>query len=450
MNYLALTSFESLLKATKRAAKGKRSKRDVAAFLMDAEKHCRQLSLELRRKPGEPGAWQPGNAKLITIRDPKPRQISVQPFRDRVVHHALCPGFESVLERYAIHHSYACRSGKGQHKALASTQSFARRHDWVFKGDIGAYFYSIPHDELLARLERRVIDKQVMAWLRFIVAGESQQGVGLPIGSLLSQHFANFYLSALDHWLTDELGFGATIRYMDDFLVFGSKGSLVELRSKLPEFLQQQLGLKLNSRVSQLIPVAAGVPFLGFRVYPATIRLTGERWRRFKKRYKAIERQHLSGEIDDNEAANAMASQFAHIGQFDTRARCRSTIQGANNKPAGLLRGTEVGSRQRPEPCHSGRLVQQRPAQRARGESQQERAGQSQRQPGFSSIELNTGGKPSLIAGGTDASRLRVCGLFPGVDQTADQSLPLLQAKARCGARGVQTWRATALFQPKR
>jgi RNA-directed DNA polymerase len=55
----------------------------------------------------------------IAIRDPKPRMVSAAPFRDRVVHHALCAVIEPIFERDFIDHSYANRAGKGTHRAVA-------------------------------------------------------------------------------------------------------------------------------------------------------------------------------------------------------------------------------------------------------------------------------------------------------------------------------------------
>ena len=48
-------------------------------------------------------------------RDPKRRIVSAAPFRDRVVHHALCAVIEPLFERGFIDDSYANRTGKGSH-----------------------------------------------------------------------------------------------------------------------------------------------------------------------------------------------------------------------------------------------------------------------------------------------------------------------------------------------
>lgn len=197
------TELPALLAATQRAALGKRQRPEVARFLMDAERECLRLQRALRLPPNSPAAWRPGPAYSFGIRDPKPRQITALPFVDRVVHHALCAVIEPRLTRYAIYDSYACQVGKGQHAALARAQRFvaASRGGWAFRGDVTAYFASIPHEPLLDLLRRRVADRELVERLERIVrAYPAATGRGLPIGALTSQHLANLYLGALDHY----------------------------------------------------------------------------------------------------------------------------------------------------------------------------------------------------------------------------------------------------------
>ncbi len=110
-----LISYENLHEAVRRAALGKRSRPDVAAFLLNTEDHLAQLRRELIG-----GAYVPGPYREFLIEDAaKPRLISAAPFRDRVVHHALTQVLEPIFERRFSQASYACRAGMGAHKALA-------------------------------------------------------------------------------------------------------------------------------------------------------------------------------------------------------------------------------------------------------------------------------------------------------------------------------------------
>ncbi len=84
--YAQIYRFEHLLAAYRRARRGKRSRPDVAAFEFRYEDDLLRLSEELRD-----GTYQPGTYRRFTVTENgKRRVISAAPFRDRVVHHALC------------------------------------------------------------------------------------------------------------------------------------------------------------------------------------------------------------------------------------------------------------------------------------------------------------------------------------------------------------------------
>ena len=114
--------FENLWRAYRRARKGKRSRPDVAAFEYRLEGDLCALRDELAS-----GSYRPGPYRHFRRTEPKPRVISAAPFRDRVVHHALCQVLEPIFEPRFIADSYACRVGKGTHRAILRCQQFQRR-----------------------------------------------------------------------------------------------------------------------------------------------------------------------------------------------------------------------------------------------------------------------------------------------------------------------------------
>src|SRR5271165_3494750 len=92
-----IADFPNLLLAYAKAARGKRSRPNVAEFDYHLEGHLLRLRDELRAQ-----TYLPGPYRRFHISDPKPRLISAAPFRDRVVHHALCNLIEPVFERRFI------------------------------------------------------------------------------------------------------------------------------------------------------------------------------------------------------------------------------------------------------------------------------------------------------------------------------------------------------------
>ena len=154
-----VTSFGNLDRATSRAAKGKRLQTNVAQFLFDRERQLFQLQDELISR-----TYQPGGYRTFEIFEPKRRMISAAPFRDRVVHHALCGVLEGIFEPSFIFDSYACRRGKGTHAAISRFQSYARNHRYVLQCNVRKFFPSVDHKILKQLIARKVKDQDVL-WL---------------------------------------------------------------------------------------------------------------------------------------------------------------------------------------------------------------------------------------------------------------------------------------------
>lgn len=286
--YQALCSWDNLLSAYRKASKGKRGHPNVAAFEYRLEDNLLQLQTELVGKTYAPGPYH-----SFYIHEPKRRLISAAPFRDRVVHHALCNLVEPLFERSFIPDSYANRKDKGTHRALDRAQQFSRRFRYVLQCDIKQYFPSIDHIILRDILARKLDDPAILGLIDLILA--SGRGVlaeeytmvyfdgddlfaanrprGLPIGNLTSQFWANCYLNPFDHFVKRELGCRGYVRYVDDFLVYADdKQTLWKWRAAILRRLAQ-LRVTLHTGAAQIRPVREGISFLGFRLFPTHRRL---------------------------------------------------------------------------------------------------------------------------------------------------------------------------------
>jgi len=152
-----ITSFENLLLAFRKAARGKRSRSGVVGFEFRLEEHL----VELRRNLLD-GAYRPGGYTSFVVHDPKRRLISAAPFGDRVVHHALMHVTGPLFERSFIDDSFANRVGKGTHKALDRCTYYLRRYRYVLPLDVRQFFPSIDHAILLANLSRTIADEKAL------------------------------------------------------------------------------------------------------------------------------------------------------------------------------------------------------------------------------------------------------------------------------------------------
>lgn len=276
-----------------------------------------QLQREL-----ESGAYRPGPYHSFTIREPKERQIAAAPFRDRVVHHSICSVLEPVFERRYIHDSYACRKDKGSHRAIQRAWKFTRQRGWFLKCDVEKYFDSVDHEILKLRVHRLFKDKRFLDLLEGIIdhnAPHNAPGKGLPIGNLTSQYFANLYLDGFDHFIKEQLRAERYVRYMDDFLCFAdSKEELQCVLSEVREFLDERLCLRLKARKCYIAPVTQGIPFLGMRLYPGTVRLSRPCLVRCRRKLKRREKAFAQGRISEEALIQSAGSLIAHISHANT------------------------------------------------------------------------------------------------------------------------------------
>jgi RNA-directed DNA polymerase len=157
-----LCSFANLLQAWRKAARGKRSSSGAAAF----EDGLAERLLELHDALAS-GEYRPGRYTHFVIHEPKRRRISAAPFRDRVVHHALCHLIEPVFEGQFIADSYANRVGKGNTSGSRSPAAIgAPLRAYVLRLDIVKHFPAIDHAILLQTLAQHIDDPATLELAR--------------------------------------------------------------------------------------------------------------------------------------------------------------------------------------------------------------------------------------------------------------------------------------------
>lgn len=326
-----IVSFGALVHAAKLASRGKRHRPDVARLLWDLEAELLELQGSLVE-----GTWRPGRLRRFTVHDPKEREISVAPFRDRVVHHALCAQAGPVLERGAIHHSYACRVGKGAHAAVAQCRKLVCARPFFLKCDVRHFFATVDHEILKGRLRRVLKDRRVLDLFDAIIDAGAEGTRGLPIGNLTSQHLANFYLTGLDHHVLERLRPRGYLRYMDDFVLFeDDRPTLRIMLREIRRFLRDSLRLELNESATLSHRTAVGLPFLGLRIYPGALRLRRRRVRRFglmlRKRLAAA----AGDDLLDARLQASLGSIIGHAAMGSSPGFRRRVLESVSRSPPG-------------------------------------------------------------------------------------------------------------------
>ncbi|MGH2986216.1 MAG: RNA-directed DNA polymerase [Solirubrobacterales bacterium] len=238
------------------------------------------------------------------ICDPKRREIRAAPFRDRVLHHAIVAAVAPIFERGFIADTYACIRGRGQNRAVERYRRFARSRQgrgYALHCDIASYFRNVDHEVLLLLLRRRIGDRRLLDLLASLIAhGQEAPGLGMPIGSLTSQMFANLYLDPLDHFVKETLRVRHYLRYMDDLVIL--LYDRAEARRRLAEveaFLAERLRLRLNPRRSQVAPLRAPRDFLGYVHHPdGPTRVRRRNVGRLRRRLAALDEGLEAGTTD--------------------------------------------------------------------------------------------------------------------------------------------------------
>jgi RNA-directed DNA polymerase len=329
--------------AYQNASRGKRGREATAAFEVSFPDNLIEIQAELGEKIYQPGAYT-----SFHIHEPKKRLISAAPFRDRIVHHALCNISVPYFEKLFIANSYANQKWKGTHRALDRCTQFSRRFKYVLQCDVKQFFPSIDHVILRETLERMLPDKSVM-WLvdkilasgRGVLAEEydmvyfpyddlfsRQRARGLPIGNLTSQWWANCYLNPFDQFVQRELGCKGYIRYVDDFLLFGnSRRELMDWRMEILKRMER-VRLTLHEESAYPKPVNEGIPFLGFIIFPDHRRLKARKGHAFRR--KLI---HLSLYASQDKSVHSRVDQSCPPCRY-TRIdpKCIERFQIAGNK----------------------------------------------------------------------------------------------------------------------
>jgi retron-type reverse transcriptase len=304
----AIYAMENLYSAWHKVSRGKSSKSSIVDFYRNLNNNLVSIAKEMKN-----GTYRPGAYNRFLIKDPKERIISAAPVRDRVVHHALMNFYDDVFDRHLIYDSYACRVGKGTHKAVLRSFHFAKSSRYFLKMDVRKYFDSIDHSALKTMLSILIKDKAVMDIFTVIIDSDNtHNGKGIPIGNLTSQFFANYYLSAFDHHFKEKRHAKKYIRYMDDILIFsGNKDELKNMYENAVSYAGEKLQLTLKPPV--LDAAAAGAPFLGFLVMPSGIYLQQKTKRRYKARIAEIEHKRRNAIFTELEAARRAVSVTAHL-----------------------------------------------------------------------------------------------------------------------------------------
>jgi len=289
-------TFKQIYRAYIDCRKNKRNKPDALEFEVNQEEKLSRLVAALNDR-----SYQPATSVCFYVEKPKGREIFAADFQDRIIHHLIYNELAPVWEKIFIDQSFACRPGKGTHRAAKMLQSYLRKITrngkktaYYLKLDIKNFFMSI-NKMVLYRLLCKKCKNEGLKWLLKVVIFHDPtrdyelrsskrlkkkipqqkslfyalENCGLPIGNLTSQFFANVYLNALDQFVKHVLKCRFYVRYVDDFILLATdKNQLLQWQQQIIKFLDDELLLQLNHAATKIDSIFNGVDFVGFIVRP--------------------------------------------------------------------------------------------------------------------------------------------------------------------------------------
>lgn len=265
----------------------------IAMYGQRLEQHTEYLSRTLKE-----GSYEPAAVRREWI--PKPgskekRPLGIPTVRDRVVQKAITATIEPIFERDFATQSYGFRPGRSCKDALRRVDQLLKQgQTWVVDADLKRYFDTIPHEQLLRRVEEKIADGRVLELIRkYLKQGvleemrEWEPEAGTPQGAVISPLLSNIYLDPLD-WLMAGRGI-EMVRYADDFVVLCQSEAEARQALALVQQWTAAAGLTLHPEKTHIVDATqpGGFDFLGYHFERGEKRPRKKSLKKFKDTIRA-------------------------------------------------------------------------------------------------------------------------------------------------------------------
>ena len=370
-------SIDNLYAALEDASQGRRYNKDALVYNLDAWAMVQEIRNEIFS-----GTYSIDRYYIFYVYEPKKRMIMSISFKHRIVQWAIYRVINPVLVKGYIEDSYGCIPGRGSLSAMQRLKYWVvmasrKEEQWFYlKLDISKYFYRISHRVLKKILAKKIKDKRLLKVLYSIIDCEHTPfglplgrspgdvpleerlfDVGMPIGNLLSQLFANVYLNELDQYCKRELQIRFYIRYMDDVIILcNSKLQLRIWKDQIEQFLLQELELHLNKKTC-IRPIGQGIEFVGYRIWADRVVIRKSTTLRIRKALRGMAAKYTDYKITMQDFSETLQSYLGMLEHCDSDALINKILdeivlthnkenQEEGDEPGGIFGSAEYDHRE--------------------------------------------------------------------------------------------------------
>ena len=370
-------SIDNLYAALEDASQGRRYNKDALIYNLDVWAMVQEIRNEIFN-----GTYSIDRYYIFYVYEPKKRMIMSISFKHRIVQWAIYRVINPVLVKGYIEDSYGCIPGRGSLSAMQRLKYWVvmasrKEEQWFYlKLDISKYFYRISHRVLKKILAKKIKDKRLLKVLYSIIDCEHTPfglplgrspgdvpleerlfDVGMPIGNLLSQLFANVYLNELDQYCKRELQIRFYIRYMDDVIILcNSKLQLRIWKDQIEQFLLQELELHLNKKTC-IRPIGQGIEFVGYRIWAERVVIRKSTTLRIRRALRGMSAKYTDYKITMQDFSETLQSYLGMLEHCNSDALINKILdeivlthnkenQEEGDEPGGIFGSAEYDHRE--------------------------------------------------------------------------------------------------------
>lgn len=342
----------------------KRKRRTASAIMYEIDYGGKLIALRDRINNR---TYTPGKSICFVVTRPRYREVFAAAFEDRIVHHWIALRLEPLFEQIFSPRTFNCRKGKGQlygvemlrNDVIQCSNNYTR-DCYIMKLDLQGFFMSIRKSMLADMVDAFIVEhykgddiedlrylcKTVVLhsleyhcerhsplhYWNHLPANKSLftngEGLGVAIGNLFAQLFANFLLNVLDWYLLNELGFTHVGRYVDDFyIIHPDKAKLLAVVPKIRELLCKY-GLTLSPTKFYIQHCTKGVEFTGSVVKKDRVYISNRTIKNFVMAVRRLNKAETVSEVEHAVSSiNSYLGCLRHANEYNKRRKILSMIE---------------------------------------------------------------------------------------------------------------------------